>query len=244
MTSRERILSATSVTGIHETAYRRLRRALGLPERDVAIWHLMPQLAWVDDDVHAVLETDARDLRPKAPSTGNPNSEKTKTSSPTQTNGESPDANRKSAVITSTCARRRRRKPPLRKRLSALRFRTPFIPRGSREFVPLQNSRKAKPLFWEASPRACWKWESGCAGSRTSTATLRGIVPSPKPSATRFSSRKYAVGRELFRWLATLWTSSRREMTTAVKTERSSRRRCFGRCSSRVFGNSSRTSSA
>jgi uroporphyrinogen decarboxylase len=84
MTSRERILtairhqepdrvpydlSATPVTGIHEVAYRRLRRALGLPERDVTIWHQMQQLAWVDDDVHAAMETDARGLRPKVPST-------------------------------------------------------------------------------------------------------------------------------------------------------------------------------
>lgn len=84
MTSRERVLTAlrheepdripydlssTPVTGIHERAYRRLRRALGLPERDVVIWHLMQQLAWVDDDVHAVLETDARGLRPQAPAT-------------------------------------------------------------------------------------------------------------------------------------------------------------------------------
>jgi len=84
MTSRERILTAiqhrepdrvpydlssTPVTGIHEAAYRRLRRALGLPERNVTIWHTMQQLAWVEDDVHAAMETDARGLRPHPPST-------------------------------------------------------------------------------------------------------------------------------------------------------------------------------
>lgn len=83
MTSRERILTAlrhqepdrvpydlssTPVTGIHQMAYRRLRRALGLPEKEPVIWHLMQQLAWVDDDVHDAMETDAKGLRPKPPS--------------------------------------------------------------------------------------------------------------------------------------------------------------------------------
>jgi uroporphyrinogen decarboxylase len=83
MTSRERILTAlrhqepdrvpfdlssTPVTGIHQVAYRRLRRALGLPEKEPVIWHLMQQLAWVDDDVHDAMQTDAKGLRPKAPS--------------------------------------------------------------------------------------------------------------------------------------------------------------------------------
>jgi uroporphyrinogen decarboxylase len=61
-------LSSTPVTGIHRVAYRALRRALGLPEREVRIWHLMQQLARVDDDVHRAMETDARGLRPGAPS--------------------------------------------------------------------------------------------------------------------------------------------------------------------------------
>jgi uroporphyrinogen decarboxylase len=82
MTSRERVLTAlrhrepdrvpydlssTPVTGIHQIAYRRLRTALGLPEREPVIWHMMQQLAWVDDDVHRALATDARGARPKAP---------------------------------------------------------------------------------------------------------------------------------------------------------------------------------
>jgi uroporphyrinogen decarboxylase len=84
MTSRERVLTAlahrepdrlpydlssTPVTGIHHIAYRRLRRALRLPEREPVIWHLMQQLAWVEDDVHAAMETDAKGVRPKAPAT-------------------------------------------------------------------------------------------------------------------------------------------------------------------------------
>lgn len=84
MTSRERILktlrheepdrvpydlSATPVTGIHHLAYSRLRRALGLPDRETRIWHMMQQLAWVEEDVHEAMCTDARGLRPLAPAT-------------------------------------------------------------------------------------------------------------------------------------------------------------------------------
>ncbi len=61
-------LSSTAVTGIHHVAYRRLRRALGLADKEPVIWHLMQQLAWVDDDVHEALQTDAKGLRPKPPS--------------------------------------------------------------------------------------------------------------------------------------------------------------------------------
>ncbi|MDP6118111.1 MAG: uroporphyrinogen decarboxylase family protein [Planctomycetota bacterium] len=83
MTSRERVLkalrheepdrvpydlSSTPVTGIHRVAYTRLRSALGLPEREPVIWHTMQQLAWVDDDVHEAMRTDATGLRPLAPS--------------------------------------------------------------------------------------------------------------------------------------------------------------------------------
>ena len=65
-------LSSTPVTGIHRIAYAGLRQALGLPERDPVIWHQMQQLAWVDDDVHAVMETDVKGLRPKSASTWTP----------------------------------------------------------------------------------------------------------------------------------------------------------------------------
>ena len=83
MTSRERILkalrheepdrvpfdlSSTPVTGIHRVAYGNLRRAMGLPASEVRVWHLMQQLAWVEDDVHEALQTDARGLRPQPPS--------------------------------------------------------------------------------------------------------------------------------------------------------------------------------
>ena len=83
MTSRERILttlqhqepdripfdlSSTPVTGIHRIAYQRLRRTLGLEEREPVIWHQMQQLAMVEEDVLEALEVDVVGLRPKAPS--------------------------------------------------------------------------------------------------------------------------------------------------------------------------------
>ncbi|MFN4179769.1 MAG: uroporphyrinogen decarboxylase family protein [Armatimonadota bacterium] len=61
-------LGSTPVTGIHHIAYRKLRKALGLPEKEPTIWHISQQLAWVDDDVHEALKTDAKGTRPKAPS--------------------------------------------------------------------------------------------------------------------------------------------------------------------------------
>ena len=61
-------LSSTPVTGIHHLAYRQLRRAIGLPPGKVTIWHQMQQLAWVEEDLHEVMESDARGTRPEAAS--------------------------------------------------------------------------------------------------------------------------------------------------------------------------------
>lgn len=61
-------LGSTPVTGIHHIAYRKLRKALGLTEKEPTIWHISQQLAWVDDDVHEALKTDTKGARPKAPS--------------------------------------------------------------------------------------------------------------------------------------------------------------------------------
>lgn len=61
-------LSSTPVTGIHRVAYAQLRRALGLPEREVEVWHMMQQLAVVEEDVYEVMETDVRGMRPNAQS--------------------------------------------------------------------------------------------------------------------------------------------------------------------------------
>jgi uroporphyrinogen decarboxylase len=60
-------LSSTPVTGIHRVAYCGLRKKLGLPDRDPRIFHMMQQLAWVDDDVRDAMEVDARGLRPEPP---------------------------------------------------------------------------------------------------------------------------------------------------------------------------------
>ncbi len=61
-------LGATSVTGIHRVAYQRLRRALGLPEVEVRIFHTSQQLACVDDDVVKLLGVDVRGVRRNPPS--------------------------------------------------------------------------------------------------------------------------------------------------------------------------------
>lgn len=61
-------LSATPVTGIHHIAYRGLRKALKLPDTEPRIWHLMQQLAWMEEDVHEALRTDVRGTRPGPPS--------------------------------------------------------------------------------------------------------------------------------------------------------------------------------
>ncbi len=58
-------LGSTVVTGIHHLAYRRLRKASGLPEREPTIWHMMQQLAWVEEDVHEAIQTDAKGLSPQ-----------------------------------------------------------------------------------------------------------------------------------------------------------------------------------
>ena len=60
-------LSSTPVTGIHHIAYGRLRRRLNLGDGEPRIWHLMQQLAWMEEDVHRALDTDARGTRPNPP---------------------------------------------------------------------------------------------------------------------------------------------------------------------------------
>jgi uroporphyrinogen decarboxylase len=60
-------LGSTPVTGIHRQAYVALRAELGLPPRDPITYHMMQQLAVVEDDVHAALATDARGARARPP---------------------------------------------------------------------------------------------------------------------------------------------------------------------------------
>jgi len=62
-------LGGTGLTTIHVTAYRNLRRYLGMSEIDVRIGHVAEQLALVDEDVAGRLEADLRLVRPDAAST-------------------------------------------------------------------------------------------------------------------------------------------------------------------------------
>lgn len=84
MNSRERVLATlnhnepdrvpfdmggTVVTGIHYQAYTGLRRALGLPERELKIIDMIQQLAQVDDDVMDRLGVDMRNISPRSSAT-------------------------------------------------------------------------------------------------------------------------------------------------------------------------------
>jgi uroporphyrinogen decarboxylase len=81
MNSRERVLTAlnhkepdrvpfdmggTVVTGIQAKAYCRLRKYLGLPEKEVTIIDILQQLALVDDDVMERLGVDVRNVSPRS----------------------------------------------------------------------------------------------------------------------------------------------------------------------------------
>ena len=81
MNSRERVLLAlnhmepdrvpydmggTVVTGIQAKAYARLRKHLGLPEKEIVIIDILQQLAQVDDDVMEVMGLDFRNISPRS----------------------------------------------------------------------------------------------------------------------------------------------------------------------------------
>ena len=57
-------LGATYVTGIHRNAYGRWRQALGLPALEIQIFEMLQQIAWVDDDMVALLGVDVRPVTP------------------------------------------------------------------------------------------------------------------------------------------------------------------------------------
>ena len=61
-------MGAVRMTGIHVRAYAGLRRALGLPEREVRVGDLSQQLAVIDDDVADALGLDVRGVEPRGPS--------------------------------------------------------------------------------------------------------------------------------------------------------------------------------
>ncbi|HSJ55361.1 MAG TPA: uroporphyrinogen decarboxylase family protein [Anaerolineae bacterium] len=60
-------LGGTGLTTMHVTAYRNLRRYLGLPPVEVRVAHLAEQLADVDEDLADRLQTDVRPVRPHFP---------------------------------------------------------------------------------------------------------------------------------------------------------------------------------
>ena len=62
-------LGGTRVTGIHVNAYRRLRPALGLEEREPRVADLTQQLAEVETDVLDALGCDVRNVAPRTAST-------------------------------------------------------------------------------------------------------------------------------------------------------------------------------
>ncbi|CAB1078111.1 hypothetical protein JY97_12990 [Alkalispirochaeta odontotermitis] len=57
-------LGSCQVTGIHVVAYRNLRRALGLPEIEIAMCDAVQQLATIDDELGRRLNIDTRGLYP------------------------------------------------------------------------------------------------------------------------------------------------------------------------------------
>jgi uroporphyrinogen decarboxylase len=59
-------LGGTGATGIHLTAYRALRGHLGLPEVEARTEDIIQQLAVVDEDLAARLETDCRNVAPRS----------------------------------------------------------------------------------------------------------------------------------------------------------------------------------
>jgi uroporphyrinogen decarboxylase len=61
-------LGATVASGIHVTAYRKLRHFLGLPAGEPRIEDVIQQLATIDDDVAGRLQTDCRNVAPRSSS--------------------------------------------------------------------------------------------------------------------------------------------------------------------------------
>ena len=63
-------LGATVLTGIHVTAYERLRAHLGLPDRhEIQILDVLQQLAVVDEDMRERLKVDVREVAPRSSAT-------------------------------------------------------------------------------------------------------------------------------------------------------------------------------
>ncbi len=62
-------LGGTVLTSVHVNAYRKLRRYLGLPEKEVQVMDVFQQIATVDDDVRQRLGCDIRNVAPRSSAT-------------------------------------------------------------------------------------------------------------------------------------------------------------------------------
>jgi uroporphyrinogen decarboxylase len=62
-------LGGTVLTSIHVSAYRNLRRYLGLPEKEIGVMDVFQQIAVVDDDVRELLKCDVRNVAPRSSAT-------------------------------------------------------------------------------------------------------------------------------------------------------------------------------
>ncbi|MFN2135305.1 MAG: cobalamin-dependent protein [Candidatus Promineifilaceae bacterium] len=62
-------LGGTVLTSIHVTAYRNLRRYLGLPDKEIGVMDVFQQIAVVDDDVRELLKCDVRNVAPRSSAT-------------------------------------------------------------------------------------------------------------------------------------------------------------------------------
>ncbi len=62
-------LGGTVLTSINVHAYRKLRKYLGLPEKEIGVMDVFQQIAVVDDDVRQLLGVDVRNVAPRSSAT-------------------------------------------------------------------------------------------------------------------------------------------------------------------------------
>lgn len=167
---------------------------MGSPDKEPTIWHMMQQLAWVDDDVHEILKTDAKGARPKAPSSWKLSF--TEDASYIYYTDEWGITRRRQKeggyyfdLFSSPLANAETPKDieryPFPDPVDESRFE------GLREFA--ERVRKEGRSSWEASAPACWKWVLGLGGSKTFSATYTRTEHLPKRSAKKNFGTKNAV---------------------------------------------------